>query len=426
MLFLLALVSTEALAAWTTITVFDPPGQNLIIRSVGVAVDGSLSPDVEFFVADGYDDQDDQAALLYKYHAASFSSRYVLVDDFPTNDEAYYLPSITTQDGDDDLYLSLKYWNTTESQYNLRELVVDRDAPLTSPSPAEDTEIADDDDADKTNRSAIILDATDDALQACFTRENSSDDVFANHRDLTGSWQSTEDTVQSGAGKQEHCDVAILDGGGRVIAYQDGDDIKIRFESTVGTEDYTVNITNGSSNVFAYPTIAVRTISGTETVHVAAKDTDADSIKYRSCVPADAAECDDAGDWSANKTVEVGTSGNPKWPHLAVDEHGTVYAVYMDDISGVNDDRIRVSHLCSGGSAFANTDGGEVDGGIQGEGFSVSLTNVTGGGSRVYRTIAINDDADKVRVVYIRDDDAGDTDFNWEARTGATDLVSCS
>jgi len=74
--------SSAAATDWTSITIFDPPNTELIIRNIGVALDGEVDPDTEFFVSDGFDEGaagGGQAALLYKYHANNFSSRFVLV-----------------------------------------------------------------------------------------------------------------------------------------------------------------------------------------------------------------------------------------------------------------------------------------------------------------------------------------------------------
>jgi len=221
---LLALVGPWA-HAWTELQVFDPPNSQLTIRNIAVAVDGSQDPDEKFFISDGWSEQSDRAALLYKWHGSSFSTRYTLVMDYPVLDTSFYLPSLTTMDGEESLYISLRYLNTSPNpdQYNLREFVVDRAAPHTSPSPLEHFAIADDADTKDVKHSVLLLDPEELALHACFTRKTTTanEDTLGNHRDLvdtadTGTrdtaWQSTEDGIASAANAGEsHCDVAALE-----------------------------------------------------------------------------------------------------------------------------------------------------------------------------------------------------------------------
>jgi len=426
-----------AAQAWTPIQVFDPPNSQLTIRNIAVVVDGSQDPDEEFFLSDGWSDQTDQAALLYKWHGSSYSTRYTLISDFPTTDDSFYLPSMTTEDGDDYLYVSARYLNTTPApdQYNLRELVVDRYAPLTAPSPEEHFAIADDDDTKDVKHSVLLLDGDEDTLQSCFTRKitTANEDSLGNHRDLTGidtGWQATEDTIATATDAGEsHCDVATLDSGGRAIVYEwvneAGDvEIKVRFEATAGTEDYTVTIASEANHTYRWPTIVSRDVTGNR-VHVAWTNTTDDTIEYRRCKPGTAAKCDEDTDWTAAIDVHHGTPGIPEYVHLAVDANDVVYAVWANIIAGVNNDRIRVSHLCpnmGASPAFAATDGGLVDGSKQDEHFAQN-GGVAGGDGRAYRTITINDQSEKVRVVYMRDDDMDVTDVDWEGMTSATDIV---
>jgi len=199
-------------------------------------------------------------------------------------------------------------------------------------------------------------------------------------------------------------------------------EVRVRFEDTVGTEDYTVTIANEEDHIYRWPTIVSRDVSG-DRVHVAWTNTTDDTIEYRRCKPGTAAECDDDTDWTAAITVGAGKQGIPEYVHLAVDANEVVYAVWADRIAGDDNDRVRVSHLCPDmpTPAFAATDGGLVDGNKEDEHFSQNA-DVPGGDGRAFRTIAVNDQSEKVRVVYMRDDDlSGDVD--WEGMTAATDLV---
>jgi hypothetical protein len=416
------ILSLAASAAWNANTVFDPNGADEIMRNQAVQVDMSTAPTTKFYVAEGYDVSGNGERLFYKWFQMSLSSRYTISDDLAAGPEAF-LPSVTTQDGDANLYVSAKWTNSGTP--NVQEVVVDRDTPTTAPSPDDDPVLGNDVTTEEGDHSFIILDSANDRLHACFTRMTvaTADDTRANYRDLAGAWQASEQTVSSAAGNQQHCSIAVRANGDRAIAYQDGVDIKVRYETTEGTADWTVNLTGGAGDDFAFPSIVMRDIGGTVTMHIVVMNTSTGSLKYRKCVSPTSTFCDDVTDWSSAITVEVNNSGDPTHAQLAVDESGIVYAAYADEIL-MSDDRIRVSHLCPGAGAFVDTDGGLIDGGADEEAFGVLDDSSIKNAGQAWPVIVANDGADKVIVAYLSDDDTG-AGTDWNTRQSSTDYPTC-
>jgi hypothetical protein len=416
---LLLLLVVTALAAWSPLGVMSPPDDDLEIRSVAVALDSGTSE--KFFVCDTYDEPGNDPFLFYKHFDGSWGPRHEISDDIGPNTSEGYLQSIATEDGETHLYVAAKW--ATGGDFLLEELKVDQSDGSVDAT----TAVLSDDFSNDIGHNYLWMDAPNNELHSVFTVKNSPEDVHTNHRDTSGAYLATAQTVSAVmANKEQHGVGDSLAGGGRVFIYYDEAEIKVRMESTVGTPDWTESITPGDAE-YDWPWITVRTVNNVETLHAVYVETSAtpDTIKHRSCPLS--AGCDDEGNWSIEHTVEVSTTGNnARHPQIVVDETGIAYVVYADEKSnGI--DRIRVSHLCPGTGSFVETDGGEVDNSLSSandeEAFSTQDADTVNNGGQPSPSIALDDADNKVRVAYVLFDASEDT---WAAKTSATAYPSCN
>lgn len=415
----LALLTQPASAAWTQHTVFN--GSNAV-RTIGVALDDSLLQPTLYYVEDVFNTVSQDKQLGYRYYDTAFTTRVLFDHDINDATQEGYLPSLTTGDGEASIWLSAKWYNSGTSEYNIEEVVLNR----STGSATMDQTLGDDYPNDEAKHSFVRLDEANQVLHSCFTHvtSGSGEDANANHRALGSAWASAslEEVGGNGnGGTQDHCAIAVLASGTRIIAYHDGSNVKLRFESTPGTALQTLTFSGSMGHTLNWPTLAVKTAGATETIHLAVVDTNSNTILYRNCSLGMLVNCQSNGQWSAPVTVENGNSGTPRHPQIAVDENGIAYVLYIDDIN-MGADRVRVS--CGTNAAnFSSLDGGIVDGTADEEALATKDATGPDNTGHALPQIVVSDVLDKVTVVYIQDSDTSGG-FDWIGRS-STHATGC-